>query len=99
VWVFTRSLGVWGQQGSKLVGTSAAGGAHQGSSNSLSADGSTAIVGGPFDNNGAGAAWVFAQPVFAGTPGKANCHGKSVSGMAQQFGGLNGAGRCAGVPA
>jgi hypothetical protein len=28
---------------------------------------------------------------FAGTPGKANCYGKSVSALAQQFGGLNGA--------
>jgi hypothetical protein len=26
---------------------------------------------------------------FAGTPGKANCHGKSVSALARQFGGLN----------
>jgi hypothetical protein len=30
-------------------------------------------------------------PVFAGTPGKSNCHGKSVSALAQQYGGLNGA--------
>jgi hypothetical protein len=27
-------------------------------------------------------------PEFAGTPGAANCHGKSVSALAQQFGGL-----------
>jgi hypothetical protein len=30
-------------------------------------------------------------PVFAGTPGTANCHGKSVSALARQYGGLNGA--------
>lgn len=30
-------------------------------------------------------------PIFAGTPGKANCHGQSVSGIAQQYGGLSGA--------
>jgi probable HAF family extracellular repeat protein len=30
-------------------------------------------------------------PVFAGTPGKSNCHGKSVSALAQQYGGLNAA--------
>jgi hypothetical protein len=29
-------------------------------------------------------------PVFAGTPGKPNCHGQSVSALARQFGGLNG---------
>ena len=36
---------------------------------------------------------IFIQPVpiFAGTPGKANCHGNSVSALARQFGGLNGA--------
>jgi hypothetical protein len=31
------------------------------------------------------------QPRFAGTPGRANCHGKSVSTLAKQFGGLNAA--------
>jgi len=28
---------------------------------------------------------------FAGTPGKANCHGQSVSALARQYGGLNNA--------
>jgi hypothetical protein len=37
---------------------------------------------------------IFIQPVkpapkFAGTPGKANCYGKSVSALAKQYGGLN----------
>ncbi len=45
-WVFTRSGGVWTQQGSKLVGTGAVGSAEQGTSVALSADGNTAIVGG-----------------------------------------------------
>jgi hypothetical protein len=31
------------------------------------------------------------SPAFAGTRGKANCHGKSVSALAQQYGGLNNA--------
>jgi len=31
------------------------------------------------------------RPTFAGAPGKANCHGKSVSALAQQYGGLNNA--------
>ena len=60
-WVFTRSGGVWSQQGKKLVGTGAAGAASQGSSASLSADGDTAIVGGPFDNTYVGATWVFTR--------------------------------------
>jgi hypothetical protein len=96
-WVFTRSGEVWSQQ-AKLVGTGAVNGstgAQQGRSVSLSADGNTATVGAPQDDgnqsSAIGAAWVFAQHVFAGTPGKANCHGKSVSALARQFGGLNNA--------
>jgi hypothetical protein len=60
-WVFKRNNGVWTQQGSKLVGTGVAGpfGAEQGTSVSLSADGNTAIVGGPDDNGATGAVWVF----------------------------------------
>jgi hypothetical protein len=65
-WVYTRSGGVWTQQGSKLIGTGAVGNANQGSSVALSGDGNTAFVGGRGDNPsfliprvGAGAAWVF----------------------------------------
>ncbi len=60
-WVFTRSGGVWSQQGDKLVGAGAVGGAWQGSSVAISADGNTAIVGGPFDDDRAGAMWVFTR--------------------------------------
>jgi hypothetical protein len=59
-WVFTLSNGVWTQQG-KLVGSGAVGNAFQGSSVALSGDGNTAVVGGPQDNNGAGAVWVFTR--------------------------------------
>jgi hypothetical protein len=91
-WVFTRSGGVWTQQGTKLVGTGVIGPvAIQGWSVSLSGNGSTAIVGGYDDNIGIGAAWVYTQPFFAGTPGKSNCHGQSVSALARQHGGLNNA--------
>jgi lipocalin len=60
-WVFTRSNGVWTQQGNKLVGTGAIGEANHGASVSLSGDGNTAIVGGSYDNSGIGAAWVFTR--------------------------------------
>jgi len=60
-WLFTRTNGVWSQQGSKLVGTGVALTAYQGQSVALSADGNTAIVGGYGDNSGAGAAWVFVR--------------------------------------
>ena len=60
-WVYTRSGGVWSQQGDKLVGTGAVGAARQGVSVALSADGNTAAVGGPDDNSRAGAAWVYTR--------------------------------------
>src|SRR5664280_2587384 len=60
-WVFTRDEGVWSQQGSKLVGTGAAGVARFGKSVAVSGDGNTAIVGGPYDNFNTGAAWVFTR--------------------------------------
>ena len=60
-WVYTRSGGVWNQQGTKLVGTGPVGHAGQAVSVALSADGNTAIVGGPWDNSGTGAAWVYAR--------------------------------------
>jgi hypothetical protein len=60
-WVFTRSDGVWRQQ-AKLVGTGAIGpAAEQGYSVSLAGRGNIAIIGGPGDNNSAGAAWVFTR--------------------------------------
>ena len=105
-WVYTRSRGLWTQQGAKLVGTGAVGnlGAQQGASVSLSGDGNTAIVGGPRDDFegenvlAVGAAWVFVQPVFAGTPGKANCFGQSVSELGGQYEGLNAAAGALGFP-
>src|SRR6516162_9737617 len=61
------ALGLFTQQGSKLVGIGAVGNAQQGVSVALSGDGNTAIVGGPNDNpsvgnnSGVGASWVFTQ--------------------------------------
>lgn len=61
-WVFARSGEVWTQEGHKLLGTGAVGNAMQGAAVAISADGSTAIVGGPGDNEHLGAAWVFRRP-------------------------------------
>lgn len=61
-WVFTRSGSTWTQQGPKLTGAGATAGAGFGSSVALSASGTTALVGGPFDGSGnAGAAWAFSR--------------------------------------
>ncbi|MBY0243906.1 MAG: putative Ig domain-containing protein [Sphingobacteriaceae bacterium] len=62
VWVYVRTGTTWTQQGAKLVGAGAAVDAHQGSSVALSADGTTAMVGGRQDASGIGAAWVYAAP-------------------------------------
>jgi len=61
VWVFTRSGGAWSQQGPKLTAGDEGGAGQFGSSVALSADGSTALVGGPQDDSYAGAAWVFTR--------------------------------------
>ena len=60
-WIFTRSNGIWTQQGNKLVGSDAVGTSGQGLSVSISADGNTAIVGGPYDNTDTGAVWIFTR--------------------------------------
>src|SRR5207302_5716555 len=61
-WVWTRSAGVWIQQGPKLVGSGPVGNADQGSSVALSADGNTAILAGVEDNDFGGAAiWIWTR--------------------------------------
>ena len=52
------ALAQFSQQGPKLVATDAVGNDEQGTSVSLSADGNTAIVGGPLDHGYVGAAWI-----------------------------------------
>jgi len=59
-WVFTRSNGEWGPLPFKLIGNTSPP-AHLGASVALSADGNTAILGGPFDNSGTGCAIVFTR--------------------------------------
>ena len=86
VLVWTRSGGVWTQQGAKLAGSGAVGigNAQQpGVSVSLSADGKTAIVGGWNDNSGAGAAWVFAasEPFTFFISGQVTSGGTALSGV------------------
>ncbi len=59
-WVYTRIANNWTEQ-AKLVGTGYVGHPQQGSCVALSSDGNTAIVGGPADDGGKGAAWVFTR--------------------------------------
>jgi hypothetical protein len=82
VWVFTRSRDMWRQQ-AKLVGAGAIGRSFQGWSAALSGDGDTIIVGGPYDNNGIGAAWVFTRSP-GGWRQQAKLIGRGAVGRAQQ---------------
>ncbi len=84
VWVFTRSGGMWTQQGAKLVGTDAVGSANQGQSVALSADGNSATVGGPQDNSGVGAVWVFTRSGGVWTQQGAKLVGTDAVGSANQ---------------
>jgi hypothetical protein len=89
IWFFTRSGTTWTQQGNKVVGTNVIGASsYQGNSVALSADGNTAVEGGPYDNSSTGAVWVFtrsngawtqAQKVIAtGTTGSTPGFGSSI---------------------
>ncbi|MDP5097738.1 MAG: InlB B-repeat-containing protein, partial [Flavobacterium sp.] len=85
-WVFIRNGGIWSQQGGKLVGTGASGLAQQGRSVSLSADGNTALVGGPGDDGGIGAAWVYTRSGITWTQQGSKMVGAGALGSAKQGG-------------
>jgi hypothetical protein len=59
-WVYTRSGTSWSEQ-QKIVATDERGESKFGSSMAVSADGSSALVGGPGDNHFTGAAWVYTR--------------------------------------
>jgi IPT/TIG domain/FG-GAP repeat len=61
VWVFTRAGSTWSQQGEKLTASGESGNGWFGYSVALSGDGNTALIGGPLDENRAGATWVFTR--------------------------------------
>jgi len=62
-WIFKRTNNSWSQS-RKLVGNGSVGYSSQGWSVGISADGNTAISGGPWDNQD-GAAWVFSSSSLA----------------------------------
>src|SRR5581483_4845501 len=70
-WQYTRSGSTWTQVGHKLTGGEEVGAASFGRDLSLSSDGTIAVVGGPFDHEAVGAAWMFAaggQPAVVSQP-------------------------------
>jgi hypothetical protein len=60
-WVFVRRGGTWSQEGEKLVGADITGPAGVGRAVAISADGNTAVAGGPNDDSGKGAVWIFTR--------------------------------------
>ncbi len=60
-WVFTRSGATWRQQGATLTGGQESGGGEFGAATALSANGDTALIGGPADGGDLGAAWAFTR--------------------------------------
>jgi IPT/TIG domain/FG-GAP repeat len=59
--LFTRTGATWSQQGPPVTGAGEWGRSHFGRTVALSADGSTALVGGPSDHVQSGAVWVFTR--------------------------------------
>ena len=78
------ALAQFTQQGPKLVGTFAVGAAFHGFSVALSADGNTAMVGGPDDNANTGAAWVYTRSDGVWILQGSKLVGTDASGYAQQ---------------
>lgn len=60
-WAFNRSGSTWSQQGPKLVGDDESGAALFGTGVALSANGNTALVGGPGDAGNKGAGWLYVR--------------------------------------
>jgi uncharacterized protein (TIGR03437 family) len=73
IWVFTRTSGIWKQQGARFIGSGATNTSRQCCALALSADGDTLIDGSPTDYAegqfaGVGAAWVFGRTILQITP-------------------------------
>lgn len=60
-WVFIRSGNTWAPQGTALDGNDDTPGSNQGQSVAISADGNTIIVGGYYDQDRMGAAWIYTR--------------------------------------
>ncbi|HEY7933440.1 MAG TPA: hypothetical protein VID48_06395, partial [Solirubrobacteraceae bacterium] len=82
-WVFTRSGSTWTQQGATLTAGGESGEGGFGWSVALSSDGNTALIGGPFDDNNVGAAWVFTRSGSTWTQQGAKLTGSGETGNGQ----------------
>ena len=87
-WAFSRSNGVWTQQGSKITGGGETGagyfGGHLGNAVSLSSNGTVAAIGAPADSTNIGAVWVFTEANGVWTQFGSKLVGTGASGAAEQ---------------
>ncbi len=81
---FYYRVGLSWYQGGLLTANDAAGAAYFGQSVAISADGNTAIIGGPGDNNDVGAAWIFVRSGNTWTQQGGKLVGSGPSGTASQ---------------
>ena len=83
-WIFTRTSGIWTQQGGKLVGSGSSGYAMQGAAVGMSADGNTVAIGGNGDGGAVGAVWMFARSGGVWTQSGSKLVGSGYAGNANQ---------------
>ena len=82
--VYVRTGNTWVQQGSKLAGAGFVGASRQGAAVAISADGNTIAVGGPQDNSGKGAVWVYTRTAAVWTLQGSKLVGLDQAGASQQ---------------
>jgi hypothetical protein len=92
-WAFNRSGSTWSQQGPKLVGDDESGAALFGTGVALSANGNTALVGGPGDASTKGAGWLYVRSSgsWAEQGTKMSCTGTTSTGDGTQSVGMSAA--------
>jgi hypothetical protein len=93
-WAFARAGGTWAQQGAALTGRGEVKKGGLGAAVAVSADGGTAILGGPGDNHDLGTAWVFVNVPRVAVIGRYGF--ASGTGQAGIFLGCFGRGPCKG---
>jgi hypothetical protein len=91
--VFTRAGETWSQDVEKLTGSGQSGNGEFGYSVALSADGNTAVIGGPEDNDWVGSAWVFTRSGATWTQQGAKLVGDCANDCAGEGTGETGDGR------
>jgi hypothetical protein len=84
VWIFTRSNGIWSQQGPKLYAEGSTSPIVVGRSVAISGDGNTAMVSSPGGDGSVGKVWVFTRSMGVWTKQNSALLGTDAEGAARQ---------------